>query len=933
MDRYSRQNITYGESATKNLFNSKVILFGEGGYLDTEIVKNLLLSGVNNIFVPKDCNFSYEVSMLNPICKISKEEDIKSIINSEKQLLIYCKKNKEEAIELNDYCRKCNVKMIWACSIGASGFVFDDVLESHFIKDVDGENIDQLQIENIGLSGEIEVIGDLSNVKDNDTITFKSLVGNKIDFLRDKKFKITVKNRNTIKLSDFEDSKLLEEMDLQNGTIIVEKRTLDVCHASLGVQLERLKAAGGGVYLSNSFNELYDKNVLVSQIDFLEKGSNDSPCKSNSDKNIERLSKSFDENIPCVSSVIGAYASNEAIKILTNKFEPLSQWFIYSDYNLVPLDNLVLNEVFLNYIKNMSLFMVGCGAIGCEVLKNLAQLGFCTENGKLIITDPDHIEISNLSRQFLYRNEHVKQSKSKVASEEIKKFNREINIVALDQKMCPDNQDLLNKIFVKDEIDCIVNALDNVEARRYMDIQCFNNSVPLFESGTQGMKGNTQPVIPFLTETYSNSSDPDQEKSFPVCTIKNFPNQIQHTIHWALDIFDFFRRAPENANKYLEDRKYLNNLNGYDKGLAKKDINFLLVENGLITWEKCAIWAGELYLEYYRDQIVQILNSFPEDSLNNDGTLFWSKGKRCPKVLELDLTNEYVLDFIESASRLLLQCYGKAGESELVFEREDLLKVEYNIYEYEIKDIKIAKNDSEIEEQKIEEKEIDELTDELLELSIFGDETEFVSQVFEKDEDTNNHIKFIQAASNLRAINYGIDPISFEETKTIAGKIIPAVVTTTSIVSGLITVELMKNCYYEAAKIEKKIDYYNNTFVNLATNLFVSSDPVDAPKMKIAGKEFNSWTKFVEDSDLTLGEFIDKYNSKFEIKISMILHEVSILYADFMSSEEDLSKKLSEILKDKLKIDLFNGNMVNLIIASDDDNLELPSIQLKVLKG
>ena len=143
----------------------------------------------------------------------------------------------------------------------------------------------------------------------------------------------------------------------------------------------------------------------------------------------------------------------------------------------------------------------------------------------------------------------------------------------------------------------------------------------------------------------------------------------------------------------------------------------------------------------------------------------------------------------------------------------------------------------------------------------------------------------------------------------------------------------MKNCYYEAAKIEKKIDYYNNTFVNLATNLFVSSDPVDAPKMKIAGKEFNSWTKFVEDSDLTLGEFIDKYNSKFEIKISMILHEVSILYADFMSSEEDLSKKLSEILKDKLKIDLFNGNMVNLIIASDDDNLELPSIQLKVLKG
>ena len=59
----------------------------------------------------------------------------------------------------------------------------------------------------------------------------------------------------------------------------------------------------------------------------------------------------------------------------------------------------------------------------------------------------------------------------------------------------------------------------------------------LFESGTMGMKGNTQPVIPFLTETYSNSNDPVVEKEFPVCTIKNFPNSIQHTIHWARDYF------------------------------------------------------------------------------------------------------------------------------------------------------------------------------------------------------------------------------------------------------------------------------------------------------------------------------------------------------------------------------------------------------------
>lgn len=52
---------------------------------------------------------------------------------------------------------------------------------------------------------------------------------------------------------------------------------------------------------------------------------------------------------------------------------------------------------------------------------------------------------------------------------------------------------------------------------------------PLLESGTLGTKGNTQVVIPFMTESYSSSQDPP-EKSIPICTLKNFPNAIEHTI-------------------------------------------------------------------------------------------------------------------------------------------------------------------------------------------------------------------------------------------------------------------------------------------------------------------------------------------------------------------------------------------------------------------
>lgn len=63
----------------------------------------------------------------------------------------------------------------------------------------------------------------------------------------------------------------------------------------------------------------------------------------------------------------------------------------------------------------------------------------------------------------------------------------------------------------------------------YMDQRCVFFEKPLLESGTLGTKGNTQVVIPHLTESYSSSQDPP-EKETPSCTVKNFPNQIQHTI-------------------------------------------------------------------------------------------------------------------------------------------------------------------------------------------------------------------------------------------------------------------------------------------------------------------------------------------------------------------------------------------------------------------
>lgn len=62
---------------------------------------------------------------------------------------------------------------------------------------------------------------------------------------------------------------------------------------------------------------------------------------------------------------------------------------------------------------------------------------------------------------------------------------------------------------------------------------------------------------------------------------------------------------------------------------------------------------------------------------------------------------------------------------------------------------------------------------------------------FEKDDDRNGHIDFITAASNLRARMYNIEAADRLKTKRIAGKIIPAIATSTAAVSGLVRVKYL----------------------------------------------------------------------------------------------------------------------------------------------
>jgi ubiquitin-activating enzyme E1-like protein 2 len=61
--------------------------------------------------------------------------------------------------------------------------------------------------------------------------------------------------------------------------------------------------------------------------------------------------------------------------------------------------------------------MIGAGAIGCELLKNFSMVGIATNlEGCIYLTDPDVIENSNLSRQFLFREKHIRKPKAVTAA-------------------------------------------------------------------------------------------------------------------------------------------------------------------------------------------------------------------------------------------------------------------------------------------------------------------------------------------------------------------------------------------------------------------------------------------------------------------------------------------------------------------------------------
>jgi len=598
-------------------------------------------------------------------------------------------------------------------------------------------------------------------------------------------------------------------------------------------------------------------------------------------------------------------------------------------------DNIaVFGKSLQSKVSNLNYFLVGAGAIGCEMLKNWAMIGLGAGKGSIMVTDMDSIETSNLSRQFLFREKDVHSKKSETAAKAVTEMNPEINISHQCTRVGPDTENVFNASFWS-ALDGVCTALDNVQARLYCDAKCVEFKKPMLESGTLGTKGNTQVVVPNLTESYSSSNDPP-ERSIPICTIKHYPNRIEHTIQWARDDFEgVFKQTPEHIAQFLEASdldeffKKLSETYTNGTGILQK-IERELVQYAPRSFMDCVAAARLKFEHDFNHTIKQLITNFPLDCVTKEGALFWSGPKRAPSPIDFDVKNPLHLSYVTALANLRAEVFGiPRGKMKDV--NEMISKVV--VPPFKPREVYIPKNDEEAKE--LETRYDDEDLETQLQSSLRKVDRKSFGKVtpleFEKDMERAfpDHMDFISLSSNLRATNYRIELVDKHEAKRIAGKIIPAIATTTALVTGLICLELYKLIQ------NRPIEDFHCGFVNLALPLFTVSEPIAAATNK-AVKNGVEWlwtlwdTIVVDQGDMTLKEFINYFESTYGLEVEIISCGSAIIFASFSVKKSRYKIPMSKLVTQIAGISLEDRSYIELelsLVDEEDEEVEYPTIK------
>jgi adenylyltransferase/sulfurtransferase len=153
----------------------------------------------------------------------------------------------------------------------------------------------------------------------------------------------------------------------------------------------------------------------------------------------------------------------------------------YSRFAAIP----TIGSEGVDKIRKAKVTVVGAGGLGSVTAPQLVALGV----KHLRIIDQDVVELTNLQRQTLYRNEDIGESKALVAKKFLEELNPDVEIEAITESITKENVDIATN-----SVDFVVDAVDRFAPRFALNKACLEENIPYLFGAVSGMSGNALTV-------------------------------------------------------------------------------------------------------------------------------------------------------------------------------------------------------------------------------------------------------------------------------------------------------------------------------------------------------------------------------------------------------------------------------------------------------
>ena len=515
----------------------------------------------------------------------------------------------------------------------------------------------------------------------------------------------------------------------------------------------------------------------------------------------------------------------------------------------------------------------------------------------------DKIERSNLNRQFLFDHSSIGKYKSEIAAEKIKEYRQDPSLIITSYIGNIKDEDKFGTKFYSN-FDLILNALDNNDARYYINTICIKLNIPLINSGSEGIYGMVNWHIRGLTPCFACQKLMKEEDVIPICSIRLRPEKLEHSVAWGKVLFEQIfiennKRDENNSNDKDKKEKL------YDENMPKKTENIIEI----INYAQYMFFTSIKEYKELTDNNKDTVNKDKNDNNNNKDNIEHKDNNNL---------NKNIINPIDIIKLLNLE----KKDDKIIFNDEiqnNYIK-KYSKFKSDINSIDIipdSKNISEI----------------IKLIEIFVTSYYLLSKrpsIYEFDKEDDDIINFIYTASNLRCYNFKLYLESKFKIKEIAGKIIAAIAYTNNIISSIEVLEAKKYFLIKKnpEKYLKMISFgygYNITSVTAINSIRNKNCPVcsdealkEEDNIKCYETEINFEKEKLNNLLIGIKENILKLNEDKNININIEMDK-NLIYTEGMGLEEDELEEFDENKNKKINDFIKKENDANIKKAEEEN--------------